>query len=128
MLSSIKEFILDTIFSGKKRIRSQTSSKNLVEYAPTKFTDRKFYKLKSSGVKSLIKEKIIDISDDKFIPVDQKTKQITINEILQIKIQISSTEIEFYEKLNLFTNSKNDMNNYPPIGSSNFLKLIRYLY
>jgi hypothetical protein len=125
MLSSIKEFILDTIFSGKKRKRFETSSKNILQNITNKTTERKFYKLKSSGIRSIIKENIIDICDDKFIMNNNESKKITVSEILEMKIQISQTELEFHEKLNLFSKERNDIKNYPPIGISNFFKLIR---
>lgn len=125
MLSSIKEFIVNTIFSGKKRGRTESSSKNILEYAPHKMMERKYYTLTSSGVKSIKKKNIIDITDDIQNKTDRSIKQIKIDDILKIKIQISKTELEFYEKLNSFAKDKYDPINYPPIESSKFLKLIR---
>jgi hypothetical protein len=127
MLSSIKEFLIDTIFSGRKRKRSQTTFKK-ENNDSSKFSEVKFYKFKCSNYKSYKEENLVNLEENlENEETTQYNKQISLDEIFKIKIQISTTELSFYEKLNSFTKMKNDKLNYPEIGSSNFLKLIRYI-
>ena len=127
MLSSIKEFLIDTIFSGRKRKRSQTTI-NKIDNNSSKFSQVKYYKYKCSNYKNYVDEDIVDLIENNEIQeISQDIKRISLDEIFKIKIQISSTELSFFEKLNSFTKMKDDRYNYPDIESSNFIKLIRYL-
>jgi hypothetical protein len=127
MLSSIKEFLIDTIFSGRKRKRSQTTI-NKIDNNSSKFSQVKYYKYKCSNYKNYVDEDIVDLIENNEIQeISQDINRISLHEIFKIKIQISSTELSFYEKLNSFTKMKDDRYNYPDIESSNFIKLIRYL-
>ena len=128
MLSSIKEFLINTIFSGRKRKRSQTTFQK-IENKSSKFSQVKFYKNKCSNYKNFIKEDIVDLlENNETQEISKDFKRISLDEIFKIKIKISSTELSFYEKLNSFSKTKNDRSNYPDIESSYYIKLIRYLF
>ncbi len=127
MFSSIKEFIVDKIFSGRKRKRFNTSVNKIEHPAFTNLTEKKLSNLRCSNFKSFVKEDIIDLTnvenpDSQYI---QLSREITMDEIFKVRIHISSTEFTFHEKLNSFSKIKNDISNYPPIGIQNFIKLLR---
>jgi len=127
MFSSIKEFLINTIFSGRKRKRSQTTFQKIEKNSST-FSQIKFHKNKRSSYKNFVKEDIVDLlENNEAQEISKDINRISLDEIFKIRIKISSTELSFYEKLNSFTKRKNDRYNYPDIESSYYIKLIRYL-
>ena len=124
MLSSIKEFIIEKIFSGRKRTRSPSYPNNQNTNARDILTEPKFPRYEIPNYKIFDKDKTIYLIDDTQSSslID---REISRDEILKKEIQISTNESAFYEKLCSFCKMKNDSINYPPIGKSEFVKLIR---
>ncbi len=114
MLSSIKEFIIEKIFSGRKRLRSPSFPNNRNTNARDILTEPKCSRHEIPNYKIFDKDKTIYLKDDTQSSslID---REISKDEILKKEIQISTNESAFYEKLYSFCKMKNDSINYPPI-------------
>ncbi len=119
-LNSLNSFILQNLFCGKKRLRSNDAKTKLIEDGIRKNIAM------SSDIEQI--NLLIECEKDTLDLISNVIKsEVHIKDILALRNsneELLDSDFNLYKKLQKFCSDKDDLNSYPVIRMDNFKKLI----